>query len=232
MSLQRIRQALQQAAKPGKKEILQKFFKTGLGEYAEGDIFLGVMVPDTRKIAKRFLDIAEKDLGSLLKSRIHEERLLALLILVERFGKATFEGQQKIIKFYLMRLKYVNNWDLVDLTAPRLVGKFLLDKDRSMIYNLAHSKNLWERRIAMVATYEFIRRNDFKDALKIAKILMNDRHDLMHKAVGWMLREIGKKDENALRQFLKKNKINMPRTTLRYAIERFPEKERREWLQK
>ena len=223
MSIKELRQELHAAAKPGKKEVLQKFFKTGPGEYAEGDVFLGVMVPDTRRIARKFIGISEKDVSILLKSRIHEERLAALLILVERFGKASHEERQKIIDLYLMNVKYVNNWDLVDLTAPKLLGEFLLDKDRDVLDSLANSRNIWERRIAMVATYAFIRKGEYADTLRLAATLLEDKHDLIHKAMGWMLREVGKKDQKILERFLNKYAAQMPRTALRYAIERFPE---------
>ena len=223
MSIKELRKALRAAAIPGKKEILQKFFKTGPGEYAEGDVFLGVVVPDTRRIAKKFIGISEKDILILLKSRIHEERLAALLILVERFSKASHEERQKIINLYLMNVKYVNNWDLVDLTAPKLLGEFLLDKDRDVLDSLANSRNIWERRIAMVATYAFIRKGEYADTLRLAATLLEDKHDLIHKAMGWMLREVGKKDQKMLERFLNKYAAQMPRTALRYAIERFPE---------
>jgi len=230
MSIKELRQELHAAAKPGKKEVLQKFFKTGPGEYAEGDVFLGVMVPDTRRIARKFIGISEKDVSILLKSRIHEERLAALLILVERFGKASHEERQKIINLYLMNVRHVNNWDLVDLTAPKLLGEFLLDKDRGVLDSLAHSRNIWERRIAMVATYAFIRKGEYADTLRLAATLLEDKHDLIHKAMGWMLREVGKKDQKMLERFLNKYAAQMPRTALRYAIERFPDEKRKMWL--
>ncbi len=212
-----------------KARFLPTFFKTGKGEYGEGDIFIGVVVPDIRKVAVKFeKNISMSDLQTLLDSKIHEERLLALLILVEKSKKAS--EKKKITEFYFKNTKNINNWDLVDLSAPKIVGAYLFDKDRSILYKFARSNHLWEKRIAIVATYYFIQRNQLKDTLNISEILLNDKHDLMHKAVGWMLREVGKKDLNAEEQFLKKYYKKMPRTMLRYAIEKFPESKRKAYL--
>ncbi len=216
-------------ANPEKAKILQRFFKTGKGEYGEGDIFLGIVVPESRKIAIQFKDLPLEEVESLLKSKIHEERLIALLLLVHNYEKH-LERRQEIFNFYLKNTKNINNWDLVDLSAPNIVGNYLLDKDRKILYKLANSNHLWEKRIAIISTFVFIRKNQFSDSLKIAEILLMDKHDLIHKAVGWMLREIGKRDFNAENEFLKKNYRKIPRTMLRYAIEKFPEKLRKDYL--
>jgi len=207
-------------------KILCRFFKTGKGEYGEGDIFLGIKVPDQRIIAKENLEASFGELQELLNNKIHECRLTALLILVEKFKKE----DEKVFKFYLKNLKNINNWDLVDLSCPKIIGKYLFDKDRDLLYKLTISDNLWEKRIAIVSTYYFIKENDFEDTLKISKMLLGDKHDLIHKAVGWMLREIGKRDEKILIEFLKKEYYNIPRTALRYAIERLEESKRKYFL--
>lgn len=227
--------ALKQKANPKKAKIYQRFFKTGKGEYGEGDIFLGLTVPETRKIAKQFEDLSLKEIQKHLKSKYHEERLAALLILVHNYQKHPVE-RKNIFDFYLANTKYVNNWDLVDLTAHKIVGNFLhhFGKDYSeykiLLTNLAKSSSLWERRISIISTAYFISQNDFSETLFISKLLMKDKHDLIHKAVGWMLREVGKKDLAVLEKFLKKHYKNMPRTMLRYAIERFPEEKRQRYL--
>jgi len=210
--------------------ILQGFFKTGPGEYAEGDIFVGVTVPEIRKIAKEYSDLDLYHTEILLESLIHEERMAALLILVDKFKKGEESEREKIFSLYLKNTKYINNWDLVDLTAPNIVGVFLEDKDKSILYKMAESKSLWDRRIAIMATFTFIRRNKYNDALKISKMLLADKEDLIHKAVGWMLREIGKRDMAVEEEFLKKHYKSMPRTMLRYAIEKFPEQKRQAYL--
>lgn len=209
---------------PEKARGLQRFFKTGKGEYGEGDRFLGIVVPEQRKIAKRYLDLSLSDLQKLLESKIHEYRLTALFILIEKKEKkAAFD-------FYLKNTKNINNWDLVDLSAPSILGEYLIDKDRKILYNLAKSKSLWERRMAVLATFRFIKDGDFSDSLKIAEILIKDEHDLIHKAVGWMLREVGKRHSKVEEDFLKKHHKKMPRVMLRYAIEKFTEKKRRMYL--
>ncbi|MDD5696629.1 MAG: DNA alkylation repair protein [Candidatus Pacebacteria bacterium] len=210
---------------------LGRFFKTGKGEYGEGDVFLGIKVPEQRKTAKEFFKEASfKDLKELLWSEIHEFRLTALIILVEKYKRADTSGKERIFNFYIGNTKRINNWDLVDLSAPNIVGDYLLDKDRKIIFSLAKSKNIWERRIAVLATFAFIREKQFEESLKLAEILLNDEHDLIHKAVGWMLREVGKRDKETERAFLKKFCLEMPRTMLRYAIEKFEPGERKKFL--
>jgi len=228
--LTRLINELKRLSNPKQKEILQRFFKTGKGEYGEGDIFLGIKVPVQRQVAKRYSDLSLKDLQLLLKSKIHEHRMVAIFILVRRFEKGDKQQRRKIFNLYLKNTKNINNWDLVDLSAPNIVGYYLLDKSRKILYKLAKSKLLWERRIAMLATFTFIRQNDFKDTYKLAEALLSDKHDLMHKAVGWMLREIGKRNQAVEEQFLSKHYKKMPRTMLRYSIERFSEKKRKSYL--
>jgi len=227
MTLQEIKEDLQSYASPEKAKILQRFFKTGKGEYGEGDVFLGLKVPETRKIAEKYKELSLLDIQKLLDSKIHEHRLVGLLILVDKYEKS---NNKEIVDFYLANTKNINNWDLVDLTAHKILGHYLLDKDRTLLYNLARSNDLWEKRISIISTFYFIKNNDFKDALKISEILLNDKHDLIHKAVGWMLREIGKRDQKAEEKFLKKYYKKMPRTMLRYAIEKFDEKKRKAYL--
>lgn len=223
-----LKSEIRKHANKEKSLIYQRFFKTGKGQYGEGDKFLGLSVPESRKIAEQFLDIGFAEIKEYLNSEWHEERLIALLILVENYKK---NKDKRIVDFYLNNLEAVNNWDLVDLTADKILGHFLFDKDKKLLYELAKSDKLWERRVAIISTFYFIKNNNFDDALNISKLLLSDKEDLIHKAVGWMLREIGKKDINVLKGFLRENYNNLPRTTLRYAIERFPENERKEWLQ-
>lgn len=221
---------------PEKARDLQRFFKTGKGEYGEGDIFLGIVVPLQRRVAKKYLDLSLDDLQKLLDSKIHEYRLTALFILVAKFKKA--ENKKEIVDFYLKNTKNINNWDLVDLSAPNILGEYLVDKNRSILYKLVRSIIIWERRIAVLATFAFIkkkqdcfsRNNNFDDSLKIAEILIDDKHDLIHKAVGWMLREVGKRDLKTEEDFLKKFYKKMPRTMLRYAIEKMDETKRQGYL--
>ncbi len=213
-------------------EVLQRFFKTGKGEYGEGDVFLGIKVPVQRKIAGEFKDLNIQKIQRLLNSKIHEERSVALFILISQYARGEAKIKKQVYNFYLNNTKNINNWDLVDSSAPNIVGDYLLGKPRNILYKLAGSKNLWERRIAVVASYAFIKNNDFKDTIKIAEILLKDEHDLIHKAVGWMLREVGKKDEKALEKFLDKHYKIMPRTMLRYAIERLSDKKRKFYLRK
>ena len=222
---------LQKAADPKQAKILQRFFKTGKGEYGEGDVFLGIKVPTQRQITKKFNELRLAEVEKLLNSKIHEQRLVALFILVDKYKKAGDDEKKKIYNLYLKNTKNINNWDLVDLSAPNIVGAYLIDRPRGVLYKLAKSKNLWERRIATLATFTFIRNNDFKDALKIAEALLKDEHDLIHKAVGWMLREIGKRNQEVEEKFLRKYYKQMPRTMLRYAIEKFKEDKRRFYLQ-
>ncbi len=230
MTIQQIKKRLKQLANKEKAEILQRFFKTGPGEYGEGDVFIGVKVPDLRKVAKDFRDIAIKDVIILIESAIHEERLFALLILVSKYAKGNETTKKEIYKLYLNKTKYINNWDLVDVTAQHIVGDYLMDKNKAPLYNLSKSKDLWERRIAVIATFYFIRHEKYEETLKIAKVLISDKEDLIHKAVGWMLREIGKRDMVIEETFLKQHYKEMPRTMLRYAIEKFPEPKRQQYL--
>ncbi|MFA5127150.1 MAG: DNA alkylation repair protein [Patescibacteria group bacterium] len=222
---------LKQYSSPQKAVILQGFFKTGRGEYGEGDKFIGVVVPDIRKVAKKYAALPLVGVLSSLRSKIHEERLCALLILVDQYQKGDSKKQKQVFNLYLKNYKYINNWDLVDLTAPRVVGSYLIDKPKDILYKLAKSKNLWQRRIAILSTFAFIYRGDSREAIKISRILLHDKHDLIHKAVGWMLREVGKRcDEKILLDFLDKHHKIMPRTCLRYAIERLPLKLRKQYL--
>ena len=221
---ERIRKDLRKASDPSKVSVLQGFFKTGPGQYGEGDRFMGVTVPEARKIAKAHADSADfQTIKHLLGSPVHEERLVALLMLVM---KNKTHGALAA-KFYLQNLDRVNNWDLVDLSAPSILGPYLAGADRSLLYKLARSKNVWKRRVAIVTTLYFIRNDDLDDTFRIAKILLRDDHDLIQKAVGWMLREAGKRDAVAEEKFLRSHYRKMPRTMLRYAIERFPERKRK-----
>ncbi len=212
-------------------KLLSGYFKTKKGEYAEGDIFLGLTVPISRKIAKKYKTLKLKDIRVLLKDKIHEYRLVGLFILVDKFQRGDDVTKKKIAEFYLKNKNGINNWDLVDLSAPRILGEYYFDKNKSIFYKLARSKNIWDKRIAVLSTFTFIKNNNFVDSLKIAEILINDKHDLIHKAVGWMLREVGKKDLKMEEGFLKKYYKKMPRTMLRYAIEKFPKTKRNFYLQ-
>ena len=225
-----LRKEMKLLANPKKAKLLQGFFKTGKGEYGEGDIFLGIMVPDQRNLVKKyFKDLSSEEIEDLLNSKFHEERLVALLVLVMRYEKFT-DQRRLIFQFYLENYANINNWDLVDLSAPNIVGKHLLNEDKAILYEFANSDNLWKKRIAILSTFTFIRYNKFEDALKIAEILLDDKHDLIHKAVGWMLREIGKRNLEVEENFLKKHYKKMPRTMLRYAIEKFEETKRKAYL--
>jgi 3-methyladenine DNA glycosylase AlkD len=224
--LENLKKDLERLGNPEKAKALSRFFKTGPGEYGEGSVFLGIMVPEQRKVAKRYSGMDLPEIRELLTSRIHEQRLVSVFILVSKYQKATPEGKKDIYDFYLKNTKNFNNWDLVDMSAPKILGNFLLDKDRGILYKLARSDNLWEKRISILSTSAFIDKNQFEDSLKISEILLGDSHDLIHKAVGWMLREIGKKDQETEEGFLRKFSKEMPRTMLRYAIERFDEKKR------
>lgn len=223
---ERIRKNLRAIADPSKASVMQGFFKTARGQYGEGDIFLGLTVPQSRSIAKLHQTADLDAVQELLRSRIHEERLVALLILVSKYDS----GDKRIFEFYLNNLRYVNNWDLVDLSAPCILGAHLFDRERSLLLKLARSEYLWQKRIAIVATLHFIRRDDFGDTIKIAEILLDDKHDLIHKAVGWMLREVGKRDQVLLEKFLTSHYAKMPRTMLRYAIKRLPEKKKKFYM--
>lgn len=217
--LSELKNDLEALITPGRKEVSMRYFKTGKGEYGEGDVFLGVTVPDQRKVARKYKKIGFGDLGKLIKSKIHEHRLVAILILVHQFEKGDEATRKKVYEFYLKHRDRVNNWDLVDSSAHKIVGPFLEDKPRDILYDLAESGSLWDRRIAMMSCFYFIRKEDFDDALRIAELLVNDPHDLIHKAVGWMLREIGQRDAATEIEFLKKHQ-DMPRTMWRYATEK------------
>jgi len=234
MVLAKLKKDLRGAGDSAKAKILKGFFKTGKGEYGEGDVFLGITVPKQRALVKKYWEqLTLGDLAKLLKSKIHEERLVALLVLVAKFKKAGENEKGNIFRFYLKHTQSINNWDLVDLSAPNIVGEFLLDKDRKALYALAVSEDLWERRIAILSTFAFIKRGESRDTLAIAKMLLNDSHDLIHKAVGWMLRETGKRcGQKTLTDFLDRYTPQMPRTMLRYAIERLPEKLRKNYLKR
>lgn len=232
--IEKIQRELRIGASKEKARELQRFFKTGPGEYAEGDKFLGAMVPQIRAAIKKcweeiLLDETEK----LLKSEFHEERMAALLILVKKFQKGDDKIKRKIFDLYLKNTKYVNNWDLVDLTAPQIVGGYLEGKDKSILFKLARSKSLWERRIAILATFFFIKNGDCRAALEIAELLLGDKEDLIHKAVGWALREIGNRcGRETEEDFLNKHYKTMPRMMLRYAIEKFSGERREHYMKR
>jgi 3-methyladenine DNA glycosylase AlkD len=221
---------LQKLANPQTAIIQQRFFKTAPGEYGEGDIFIGIKVPVLKTLAKEYTNISVDEAEKLLQSEIHEERSLALHFWVKLYQKKNPDQKELIYQRYLQNTDWINNWDLVDATAPHIVGDFLFQRDRKILYRLAKSGSLWERRISIIATQFFIRKNDFADTLKIAAMLLNDREDLMHKACGWMLREVGERDLHPLEEFLEKYYQRMPRTMLRYSIEKFPEAKRKSWL--
>jgi 3-methyladenine DNA glycosylase AlkD len=224
----KLKKQLKSLSDKNQAEILQRFFKTGKGEYGEGDVFLGVKVPLQRNVAKDYFEIELNDIQELLESNIHEYRYTSLVILYSKYKRA--EDKKEIFDFYMKNAKRINNWDLVDTSAPYIAGDFLFDKPKDILYEFVKSNNLWKRRIAIMSTFGFIKKNDFVDAIKISEILLNDSHDLIHKAVGWMLREIGKRDVNVLIDFLNKHYKKMPRTMLRYSIEKFNEKKRKDYL--
>ncbi|MBP5993663.1 MAG: DNA alkylation repair protein [Candidatus Moranbacteria bacterium] len=231
MTAENVKKELKKASDNGKVAVYQRFFKTGPGEYGEGDRFIGVTVPKQRIIAKKYQSLPLYAVAALLASSIHEHRLTGLLILTYRFPRASEGERQEIFDFYLSQTERINNWDLVDATAPTIVGEYLIGRDCSVLKRLAVSDSLWERRIAILSTFAFIRRGRHKECFELAKILMRDQQDLMHKAVGWMLREVGKRcDEELLRGFLDQHAARMPRTMLRYAIERLPEPSRKHYL--
>ncbi|MFB5651911.1 DNA alkylation repair protein [Leptospira wolffii] len=217
-------------ADPKKVEILAGFFKSGKGEYGEGDIFLGIQVPPIRKISKEFRGLPLTELQKIVSSKYHEERLCGFFILCETFSKSEEADRKKLHSFYLKNIKYVNNWDIVDLSSREMIGDYLRDKKRDLLYKLAKSKNLWERRISVIATYSFIRQGDFGDTLSISELLITDKEDLIHKATGWMLREVGNRDLKVETDFLDKHAERMPRTMLRYSIEKFPEALKKKYM--
>ena len=222
---------LSKYADPDKASFFPKFFRTGKGEYGEGDKFIGVTVPNQRKLAKKFRDIDFKELRKLIKSPIHEHRLVSLLILVLKYERGDYKDKEKTVVFYLDNLNGVNNWDLVDSSAHKILGPWLLDKDRGMLYEYARSGHLWLQRISIITTLHFIKNNQLDDTYRISEILLGHEHDLIHKAVGWMLREAGKKDENRLIKFLENHYSAIPRTTLRYSIEKFNKERRKKMLE-
>jgi len=225
---------MQKLANSDKAKDLSRFFKTGKDQYGEGDIFLGVSVPDQRKTAKKYLNLSLDGIQELLSSKVHEHRLTSLFILISKFEKGNNKLKKEIFDFYLQNTKNINNWDLVDLSAPKILGLYILDnpKEKKTLYKLVKSKNLWEKRIVMLSTYAFIKNNEFDDAFKISEILLKDKHDLIHKAVGWMLREIGNRNQAKEESFLKKHCKKMPRTMLRYAIEKFDKTKKEIYMQK
>lgn len=229
-NFQAVQKALRRHASTKRAKILQGFFKTGKGEYGEGDLFIGVTVPKIRIVLRQFAALTLLDIRRLLASPIHEERLLGLLILVHQFKRGDADAQKKVVGAYIANLKYVNNWDLVDLSAHHILGVYLQNKNRAILNTLSRSKRIWDRRVAIIATLHFIKQGDFNDTLRLSARLLSDPEDLMHKAVGWMLREVGKKDLKTLEGFLKIHYKQMPRTMLRYAIERFPEARRQQYL--
>ena len=227
---EKIKTALMQLSDPSHAKKLQGFFKTGKGEYGEGDIFIGLRVPDQRRTAKKYWNIPLTDVLVLLKSGIHEHRLTALFILTQQFNKGDEDLRQQIVDIYLSNTAYVNNWDLADSSAHKILGAWLVDKDRDVLYGLAESENLWDRRISIISTFAFVNYGDMVDAVALAGLLVNDGHDLIHKASCCVLREVGKNDQSLLEEFLLEHYETMPRTMLRYAIERFPEKRRKFYM--
>lgn len=233
MTAANVQKTLQEYSLPEKSAFFPRFFKTGPGEYGEGDRFYGVTVPDQRKIASRFKDLPLQEVARLLTHEVHECRLTALFILVLQYEKSRDPAQkQAVINTYLEHIAYVNNWDLVDSSAYKLLGAWLLDKDRQLLYDFAQSGHLWKQRIAIISTLAFIRNRDFADTLAISELLLRHPHDLIHKAVGWMLREVGNRDLATAEQFLEKHHKNMPRTMLRYAIEKMEKEQRRRYMGK
>ncbi len=230
MSLAKLKKEILEKSSKEKSKIYAKFFKTGKGEYGEGDIFLGLTVPEQRILARKYTNLVLDDVKKLLESKYHEHRLMGLFILVYKYEKSNEKEKAGIKDFYLENKHRGNNWDLVDCIADKILGKHLIDKDKKVLYELAKSESIWDRRIAIISTFEFIKNGKFEDTLKISKILLKDEHDLIHKAVGWMLREIGKRDLETLEKFLKRHYKKMPRTMLRYAIEKFPEIKRKKYL--
>lgn len=230
--LQNIKNDLQQLGSPEKAAFLSRFFKTGKGQYGEGDVFLGITMPEIREVVKKYTMLSIEDWTELLQSSYHEFRMAALIGLMKRFQKSKKDEitQQIIFETYLSNLDNINNWDLVDVTCRDIIGAYLFHKERSILYELAQRPHLWAQRVAIVSTWYFISRNQFSDALQISELLLSHKHDLIHKAVGWMLREVGKRDELVLEEFLDTHVKQMPRTALRYAIERFPESKRKYYL--
>jgi 3-methyladenine DNA glycosylase AlkD len=230
LSAKEIRKKIRTLGSPERAEVAQRYFKTGPGEYGEGDIFLGLNAQEMKTVAKEYRAISLDEVLHLLQSAIHEERAIALLILVQAFAKGDDATKQQIYKLYLQQTQFINNWDLVDCSAAQIVGAFLMNQNKKPLYTLAKSKSLWERRISIISTFHFIRRQEFSETLKIARMLLTDNEDLIHKAVGWMLREVGKRNLEVEERFLIEHYEKMPRTMLRYAIEKFPEARRQMYL--
>lgn len=230
--LSSIKKDLSNVSSRSRAEASKRFFKTAKGQYGYGDMFIGIKVPDQRIVARKYKNLSLIEIKKLLSSKVHEYRLTALLILVLQYKSANTQSRMQIVKFYLTHKKWVNNWDLVDSSAGYILGDYLSDKkDRKILYKLVTSQNIWDRRIAIVATQAFIAKNDFRDTLRLAEILLTDTHDLIHKATGWMLREVGKRSLPDLKKFLDKHAHEMPRTMLRYAIEKFSEVERNHYIE-
>ncbi len=230
MKAQDIQRRLKRFGNPEHAAISQRFFKTGPGEYGEGDIFIGIRVPVLRRLVKEFKDLPASEVASLLRTPIHDERLLAILLFVRIFKNGDDDVKKDIYDLYLKSTEFINNWDLVDASAEHIVGAFLMEKNKRPLYRLAQSKELWERRISIMATFHFVKHHEFSETIKICSMLLSDRHDLIHKATGWMLREIGKRDLKIEEKYLKAHYKKMPRTMLRYAIEKFPEEKRQRYL--
>jgi len=230
MAIDEIRTKLKKLGSKERAQASQRYFKTGPGEYGEGDVFLGIKVPDLRKLAKAYQDTPLSEVRQLLKSAVHEERLFALFVLVQAYARGNESIKERIYKLYLKHTRFVNNWDLVDTSAGHIVGHFLVNRSKEPLYALAQSPLLWERRIAIMSTSYFLKHHEFAETLKISKMLLSDAEDLIHKAVGWMLREVGKRDLQTEEDFLKRYYKKMPRTMLRYAIEKFPEPKRQRYL--
>lgn len=233
MTAEHVKETIFDLMQPERAVLLARFFKTGSGQYGEGDQFLGLTMPQQRQIAYQFADLAFTEVEKLVQDEYHECRMVGLVIWVNQFRSRTTSsyGKEAIYMSYLEHRQFINNWDLVDVTCPTIVGGYLLQNDRSVLYELAAENHLWSQRIAMVSTLTFIRKGQFADTFALAEQLLPHRHDLIHKAVGWMLREAGKKDELALEEFLTDHVHQMPRTTLRYAIERFEPKRRKAFLE-
>jgi 3-methyladenine DNA glycosylase AlkD len=225
-----IKEEIKRFSCPKKAVVLSRFFKTKKGEYGQGDFFLGLTVPQQRLIARQYRDLSLRETEKLLKEKIHEYRLVALMILIIKYERGDDKKKKEIVEIYFKNLKFINNWDLVDLSAPKIIGDYFLNKSKKRIEKLSLSKNLWARRIAIVSTLNFIRNDHLETTFLFSEKLLKDKHDLIHKAVGWMLREAGKKDKDKLVDFLEKHTSEMPRTMLRYSIEKFPEKQRKKFL--
>lgn len=226
----KVKISLRKFKNPEKAKIYSRFFKTGKREYGEGDKFLGLTVPQQRKIAGQYKDLPLHQIKKLLNSKFHEDRCVALFMLTHKYKKANEDQKSQIVKFYLSNTDRINNWDLVDLSAYKILGDFLLRGNRHILYQLAKSPDMWERRISIISTHAFIKNGQIDDTYKIARLLLNDKEDLIHKAVGWMLREAGKKDQDLLEKFLKANISGISRTSLRYAIEKMPTKKKKYYL--